>query len=507
MVKLLRRILSLCLVLMAAGLVLGACDRRARKDKSALGNAGRTVAVSHSKTKERSATLHSTSGAPSIETIFPLTGIVTWHTARIFAAPSSTAQVIGYARRGTQFRAALVAEGEGCKSEWYRVPGDGFVCTSQGYYIGRENPLAETAPMPPALDSALPYPYGRVVRDNALQYWKLPSREEESAAQRMLDILKAKEELPLEMSDPAVIVDPTKEAVVPESEATIPEEPEQGLPDYVRMRMKAGYYVSLDCYEDHEGDEFFRTVRGGYLRSQDIIEVEAPPMRGVITGESWSLPLGFVWRSKARALQQQPEQTYRFLYDLPRHTVLAVQETSHLYRGQNYVVTREHIAIRRTAVRVAERRARPALVPKDAKWIHINVPEQTLVAYEGDKPVFVTLVSSGREEFKTPLGIFRLVSKHVTATMDDFANSDEAYSIEDVPWVMYFQGSYALHGTFWHNRFGAVRSHGCVNLSPVDARWLFQWSSPELPYGWHGVMADTAARAGTWVVIDDTSRA
>jgi lipoprotein-anchoring transpeptidase ErfK/SrfK len=84
--------------------------------------------------------------------------------------------------------------------------------------------------------------------------------------------------------------------------------------------------------------------------------------------------------------------------------------------------------------------------------------------------------------------------------MDDPDGGAEAYSIEDVPWTMYFHESYALHGAFWHNLFGRERSHGCVNLSPADARWLFFWAGPTLPSGWHGVRS-TSDNPGTAVVI------
>lgn len=83
--------------------------------------------------------------------------------------------------------------------------------------------------------------------------------------------------------------------------------------------------------------------------------------------------------------------------------------------------------------------------------------------------------------------------------MDGNATSG-AYSIENVPWVMYFRDSFALHGAFWHSGLGAVRSHGCVNLSPDDARWLFHWTSPTLPDGWHAVFA-TERDPGTRVYV------
>ena len=155
----------------------------------------------------------------------------------------------------------------------------------------------------------------------------------------------------------------------------------------------------------------------------------------------------------------------------------------------------------------------PGAAPKDLKdgekWVDVNVKAQTLVAYEGERPVFATAVSTGLEDkvdkdkdHHTPSGTFRIREKHIAATMDGDVASDGPYSIEDVPWIMYFNGSYALHGAFWHNQFGRTKSHGCVNLAPQDAKALFAWTEPHLPDGWHGVMSTTEA-PGTRIVVHE----
>jgi lipoprotein-anchoring transpeptidase ErfK/SrfK len=144
------------------------------------------------------------------------------------------------------------------------------------------------------------------------------------------------------------------------------------------------------------------------------------------------------------------------------------------------------------------------------KWIDVDTTRQLLVAYEGTKPVFMTLISSGKKNladpeknWTTPAGVYAIREKHVTATMDGDVAADGPYSIEDVPWVMYFQGSYALHAAFWHSSFGHPRSHGCVNMAPADARELFFWAEPRLPRGWHGVFA-TDGSPGTRVVVHES---
>ena len=106
------------------------------------------------------------------------------------------------------------------------------------------------------------------------------------------------------------------------------------------------------------------------------------------------------------------------------------------------------------------------------------------------------------KDHRTKTGSFRIREKHIAATMDDDSASDGPYSIQDVPWIMYFHGGIALHGPLWHSNFGHERSHGCVNLEPYDAKKLFQWAGPRLPDGWHGVHA-TDANPGTRVIVHD----
>jgi len=72
------------------------------------------------------------------------------------------------------------------------------------------------------------------------------------------------------------------------------------------------------------------------------------------------------------------------------------------------------------------------------------------------------------------------------------------YFLEDVPWTMYFNRDFALHAAYWHDGFGFQHSHGCVNLSPQDARWLFEWTAPTDQTGWTRATPD---KPGTWVWV------
>ena len=140
------------------------------------------------------------------------------------------------------------------------------------------------------------------------------------------------------------------------------------------------------------------------------------------------------------------------------------------------------------------------------RWIDVDLGEQTLTAYEGTRPVFATIVSTGRgpkgTDTATPVGSHRIWVKIFTTKMDNLDKEDieHHYAIEDVPYVQFFDKAVALHGAFWHHDFGHVHSHGCVNLAPIDARWLFGFTGPHLPGGWTAVYP-TKLEKGTVVRV------
>jgi lipoprotein-anchoring transpeptidase ErfK/SrfK len=118
---------------------------------------------------------------------------------------------------------------------------------------------------------------------------------------------------------------------------------------------------------------------------------------------------------------------------------------------------------------------RPAGVGINERWVDINLTTQTLTAYEGDEPVFSTLISSGISTRPTVTGQFRVWHRTRSQTMDGRRLGFDYY-LENVPYVMYFYRDYAIHGTYWHNNFGTPMSSGCVNMKIEEAEWLFNWS-------------------------------
>ena len=108
-------------------------------------------------------------------------------------------------------------------------------------------------------------------------------------------------------------------------------------------------------------------------------------------------------------------------------------------------------------------------------WISIDLYEQNIIAYEGNTPVFTTLVSTGLPRWPTYEGLFRVYYRNPREYMSWGEVGDDFYSLEEVPWTMYFDEGRAIHGAYWHDGLGYRRSHGCVNLSITDSKWMYDW--------------------------------
>ncbi len=159
----------------------------------------------------------------------------------------------------------------------------------------------------------------------------------------------------------------------------------------------------------------------------------------------------------------------------------------------------DHEWVKQQQVGVVFPSSRPEDVGENDLWVDINLYEQTVAAYEGDRMVYATLMSSGLPQWPTVKGLFRIWAKVGQAKMSGRDGLPDYYYLEDVPWTMYFHQGYALHGAYWHDRFGFQHSHGCVNLAPQDAQWLYHWITPITgPKNWTRATADNP---GVWVWV------
>ncbi len=122
----------------------------------------------------------------------------------------------------------------------------------------------------------------------------------------------------------------------------------------------------------------------------------------------------------------------------------------------------------------------PIDYPSSDRWIDINLSQQMLYAYEGDRVVASFVVSTGLPDTPTVTGTFYV---WVKLLYDDMAGP--GYYLPDVPYVMYFYRGYGIHGTYWHSNFGTPMSHGCVNMETSEAGWLYNWAFVGIPVRVH----------------------
>jgi LysM repeat protein len=158
-------------------------------------------------------------------------------------------------------------------------------------------------------------------------------------------------------------------------------------------------------------------------------------------------------------------------------TVAALVATNGL-PNPNFIWVGQRLKVSQAGAPLPAPAPRPA--PTGGKWIDVDLSKQRLTAYEGQTPVFSTLISGGLPATPTVVGRFSIQTKLAAQTM-----SGPGYWLPNVPYVMYFYGSYAIHGTYWHNNFGRPMSRGCVNMSVADAAWLYNWAPIGTPVVTH----------------------
>ncbi len=143
-----------------------------------------------------------------------------------------------------------------------------------------------------------------------------------------------------------------------------------------------------------------------------------------------------------------------------------------------------------------------ANVPSNMKRIEVHIPEQVMIAYEYDQPVFMARVASGavfsNGDYSTPIGRHQTFHKRASRHMARGNLAANGYDLPGVPWNSYItEDGIAFHGTYWHNNFGRPRSHGCINLTPQSAKWVYLWTRPEAPPD----QEDVYKKTGTYVDV------
>ena len=270
--------------------------------------------------------------------------------------------------------------------------------------------------------------------------------------------------------------------------------------DYVEA-LGEGFGLVITNSADFQGERFLRTRRGLWVRAESMAWATGSQFEGVDFGEE---PYELAWTLRAGVgLHERPGG--RLVRRAGRREVLrlAEDETGSWARVLDDS-ERPGGFVRRSQIAEVRFQPVPEEVASSERWLDVSVEEQVLVAYEGERPRFATLVSTGRARrgSETPMGVHRIWVKLAFSDMSNLRYEDLSshYAMEQVPWVQYFEGSFGLHAAFWHDDFGRRRSQGCVNLSPRDARWVFEFTGPVLPNGWDAIFPIESA-PGTAVQI------
>jgi len=314
-------------------------------------------------------------------------------------------------------------------------------------------------------------------------------------------------------------LDPTLEADKPEkpwwqAANESGEKPSVTLADMARdsggsleKRMAKGFFVAVDKTVGWEGRSYFRTTNG-FLAPTDRMWLNKPPESKGIEFPKDAKAVFFVTGDKARLYEvDEAKKKSKDVGAAKRFSGYGLTGDVLTVDGTEFKKMIGGRWIKSTSGTFTEPGKRPEQAGPSDKWVDVNLDKKTLVLFVGDEPVYAALVSPGKKSndkkknHATKTGVWRIREKHVAVTMDgDGAGGDLPYSIDDVPFVEYYDGSYALHAAFWHSNFGREMSHGCVNLAPLDAKYVFNWTEPRLPRGWHSVNA-TKDKPGSVVSI------
>jgi hypothetical protein len=361
------------------------------------------------------------------------------------ASPGGTRR--GLVAAGVRLPLLGATRGPGCVARWLLVGPLAYVCSDKVKLSAEPPGVAET--IHPTPSDALPYRYYFVGKDGGDAYAKLSDVEDETPAEQL----------------------------------------------------EKGWSIAGVSEISHKGATYVVTRKGRYIPRAQLGAITAFGFHGetIANGElnfGWILPDKVTVLSDAKPNAKANGARTR-LQKVDVKESKKVGKDTFLRIGDNEW-------IRDKDARVPTLSAPPD--DSSPRWIDIDLGTQTLVAYEGKTPVFATVVSTGRAAGTTPKGVHKIWVKLRSSTM---SNADDAkdtnddstpYSIEDVPWVQYFSNGVAIHGAFWHRKFGNVASHGCVNVAPLDAMRLFDWTLPRLPRGWDASFP-TAAEPATVVRV------
>lgn len=244
-------------------------------------------------------------------------------------------------------------------------------------------------------------------------------------------------------------------------------------------------YVSFQQQMDVDGKHFVQLNSGEWMRASPAA---LNFFQGLVFKNNPQTSFGWIvepTHPRSGPGYDNPEITR----ELQRETVVQIYQVLEKDKTDWYMIGLNEWVERRYIRQVKLTTTPPEGVDNN-RWVEVNLFEQTLVVYENGRMLFATLVATGAEPYYTQPGLFKIYQKKPSETMTGAFAADKSdyYLLEDVPWTMYFDKARALHGAYWRAMYGYPQSHGCVNLSIGDSRWLYDW-----------------AKEGDWVYVWDPS--
>ena len=410
----------------------------------------------------------------------------------IYVAPDDHSTKLGYLRAGAVVdRAEASAGTDGCAGGWYRVPPRGYVCVGKGASLALNHQVVEAAVRGPMRNAPLPYSYVTSRSPPPHLYFRLASRAQQEHVEGSTLGVHLAEFIGSAFTAP---VDEVPRFLADGRELPKPYGAEEKLHYSVHSgRAKEASAFGLITTFNWTGRRFGLTTELDMIPLDRTRAAKPSSFHGVVVTEP-GVPAIVIHRGATKLREDDRGKLHD---DGP-----VAFRSGWVLTGRNngsehgLVETTEGAWLAWDDLVVGEPRDDPqGFAASGKKWIDVSIKKQMLVAYEGRRAVYATLVSSGIGGMGDPAttratvrGSFLIHAKHVSGTMDGDESTD-SYELHDVPYIQYFFEGYALHAAFWHDDFGKPRSHGCINLAPADAAWLFDWTDPIVPPEWHGAVS------------------
>jgi lipoprotein-anchoring transpeptidase ErfK/SrfK len=239
-------------------------------------------------------------------------------------------------------------------------------------------------------------------------------------------------------------------------------------------------YITYINWLNHNGNAYLQMSTGGWMRASPAAHTD---FRGLTFFKNPQNDFG--WIVNQAETYQEPSYFAEKTGDiLSREEIIQVYNTFEGDTATWYQIS-PGTWVDSSKAKVVSVNPTPPEGVDSNRWIEVNLLEQILSVYEDGQLIFATLVSTGIEPIYTRPGLFKIYEKKPLETMQGAFMIDRSdfYYLQDVPWTMYFDEARALHAAYWRAYYGFPETHGCVNLSPTDAHWLYQWAA-EGDYVW-----------------------